>query len=160
MKSTRKFPRCSSSPANLNQVVMVMFMPSQSHSGGVSVNPYIGDIAERIAISHWKKKEPILRLIRVIIRAITSGSPSLGLPFRSISLSVYRQRRKSDYPQRPLGIAIMKTRLRTRSSSSSCTIDVGCERCKLCLCSSFYLECSYRLQTHTPFAVDLPKLQQ
>ena len=57
-------------------------------------------------------------------RATSIGSPSLALSFRSINLSVHRQRRKSDYPQRPLGIATMKTRLRTKSSSY-CTIDAG-----------------------------------
>ena len=35
---------------------MVMFMPSQSHSGGVSVNPYIGNIAQELQFLTKGKK--------------------------------------------------------------------------------------------------------
>ena len=38
MESTPNFSRCSSPRAHFNQVVMVMFMPNQSHSGGVIYN--------------------------------------------------------------------------------------------------------------------------
>ena len=42
---------------------MVMFMPSQSHSGGVTVKPYTGNIAQEFQfLTGEKKTNPILRL--------------------------------------------------------------------------------------------------
>ena len=43
---------------------MVMFTPSQSHSGGVTVKPYTGNIAQELQFltGGKKKKETILRL--------------------------------------------------------------------------------------------------
>ena len=42
---------------------MAMFKPSQSHSGGVSVNPYIGNIAQELEFltgENRKKTTPFL----------------------------------------------------------------------------------------------------
>ena len=46
----------------LNQAVMAMFMLCQSHSGGVSLNPYIGNIAQELQFLTEKKPNPIIRL--------------------------------------------------------------------------------------------------
>ena len=63
MESTQDFSRCSSPPAHINQVVMVMFTPSQSHSGGVIGKPYTGNIAQELQfLTGGKKTKPILRL--------------------------------------------------------------------------------------------------
>ena len=40
----------------------MMFMPSQSQSGGVIVNPYIGNLAEELQFLTRKETKPILRL--------------------------------------------------------------------------------------------------
>ena len=41
---------------------MAMFKPSQSHSGGVIVNPYTGNIAQELQFLQNKKNQPHLRL--------------------------------------------------------------------------------------------------
>ena len=66
MESIQDLSRCSLPPAHFNQVVMVMFTPSQSHSGGVIVKPYTGNIAQEYRTEEpeekKKKTKPILRL--------------------------------------------------------------------------------------------------
>ena len=65
MASTWIFSRCSSPRAPFNQVVMAMPKPSQSHSGGVIVKPYTGNIAQELQFLTGEKKKktkPILRL--------------------------------------------------------------------------------------------------
>ena len=63
MESTWNFLRCSLPRAHFNQVVMGMFMPSQSHSGGVSLNLYIGNITQELQfLTGGKKTKLILRL--------------------------------------------------------------------------------------------------
>ena len=48
MESTWNSSRCSFPRAPINQVVMAMFKPSQSHSGSVIVKPYTGNIAQEL----------------------------------------------------------------------------------------------------------------
>ena len=57
MESTQNFSRCSSPRGHFNQVVMVMFTPSQSHSGGVIVKPYTGNIAQELQFLTGGKKK-------------------------------------------------------------------------------------------------------
>ena len=57
MGSTQDLSRCSSPPAHFNQVVMVTFTPSQSHSGGVIVQPYTGKIAQELQFLTGGKKK-------------------------------------------------------------------------------------------------------
>ena len=58
MASIWLFSRCSSPRASFNQVVMAMFKPSQSHSGGVIVKPYTGKIAQELQFLTGGKKKP------------------------------------------------------------------------------------------------------
>ena len=63
MESAWNFSRSSSPRAHFNRAVMVMFTPSQSHSGGVIVKPRTGNIAQELQfLTGQKKPNPILRL--------------------------------------------------------------------------------------------------
>ena len=42
------YSRCSSSRAHYSQVIMATFKLSQSHSGGVTINPYTDNIAQEL----------------------------------------------------------------------------------------------------------------
>ena len=52
---------------------MVMTIPSQSHSGGVIVNPYIGNIAQELQFlsgENRKKNDPILDWAVIVITVL------------------------------------------------------------------------------------------
>ena len=59
MTSLKTAAKETTSPrAPFNQVVMAMLKPSQSHSGGVIVDPYIENIAQELQFLTGEKKKP------------------------------------------------------------------------------------------------------
>ena len=56
---------------------MVMFTPSQSHSGGVIVKPYTGDIAQELQfLTGGKKKKKKTKKTKPILRLGSPWQPS------------------------------------------------------------------------------------